>query len=129
MAPFYDAGHGEQAELTKGPGLIGVSFSLCHCASAVEASGSRRAVSGGDDARASKESRAVGVKELGDRAWGAAGDLLESAGGVVVLAGEDRPLAGDEQFSRPGRYPGAGEALEELPLGRDPEGDGLAEFG
>jgi pimeloyl-ACP methyl ester carboxylesterase len=31
--------------------------------------------------------------------------------------------------SRPGRYPGAGEALEELPLGLDPEGDGLAEFG
>jgi hypothetical protein len=68
------------------------------------------------------------VEELGDRSWGAADDLLEGAGGVVVLAGEDRPLVRDEQLSRPRRYPGAGETLEELPLGRDPEGDGLAEF-
>src|SRR5215467_2316552 len=90
--------------------------------------GSRRAGSGEDDARASEEFRAVVVKELGDWAWGAAGDLLEGAGRVVVLAGEDRPLARDEQLSRPRRYPGAGEALEELPLGGDPEGDGLAEF-
>ena len=58
-----------------------------------------------------------------------AGDLLEGVGCVVVLACEDRPLAGDEQLGRPGRYPGAGEAVEELPLARDPEGDGLAEFG
>lgn len=50
---------------------------------------------------------------------GAAGDLLEGAGGVVVLVGQDCPLAREEQFSRPGRYPGAGEAVEELPLGRD----------
>ena len=68
------------------------------------------------------------VKELGHRARGAAGDLLEGVGRVVVLAGEDRPLARDEQLRRPGRYPGAGEALEQLPLGRDVEGDGLAEF-
>src|SRR5271154_5353037 len=91
--------------------------------------GSRRAGSGEDDARASGEFRAVFVEELGDWARGAAGDLLEGAGRVVVLAGEDRPLARDEQLSRPGWYPGAGEAAEELPLGRDPEGDGLAEFG
>src|SRR5215831_2528525 len=91
--------------------------------------GSRRAGSGEDDARASEEFRAVVVKELGDWAWGVAGDLLEGAGGVVVLAGEDCPLARDEQLGRPCRYPGAGEALEELPFGRDLEGDGLAEFG
>jgi hypothetical protein len=82
-----------------------------------------------DDARASGEFRAVVVKELGDWARGAAGDLAEGAGRVVVLAGQDRPLARDEQLGRPGRYPGAAEALEELPLGRDLEGDGLAEFG
>ncbi len=46
-----------------------------------------------DDARASDEFRAVVVKELGDWAWGAAGDLLEGAGRVVVLTGENRPLA------------------------------------
>src|SRR5215831_13721942 len=91
--------------------------------------GSRGAGSGEDYARASDEFRAVVMKELGDWAWGAAGDLLEGSGRVVVLAGEDRPLARDEQLSRPRRYPGAGEALEELPLGRDPESDGLAEFG
>src|ERR1700722_20243976 len=91
--------------------------------------GSRRPGSGEDDARASGEFRAVVVKELRDWARGAAGDLLEGAGRVVVLAGQDRPLAGDEQLSRPRRYSGAGEALEELSLGRDPEGDGLAEFG
>jgi hypothetical protein len=62
---------------------------------------------------------AVVVEELGHRARGAAGDLLEGVGRVVVLAGEDRPLARDEQLSRPCRYPGAGEAAEELPLGRD----------
>src|SRR4029077_15715682 len=84
---------------------------------------------GWGDARASEEFRAVLAEELGHRARGASGDLLEGAGGVVVLAGEDRPLARDEQLSRPRRYPGAGEALEELPLGRDLEGDGLAEFG
>jgi hypothetical protein len=55
---------------------------------------------------------------------GVAGDLLEGVGRVVVLAGEDRPLARDEQLSRPGRYPGAEEALEDLPLGRDPKGRG-----
>ena len=82
-----------------------------------------------DDARASDEFRAVLVKELSHRARGVAGDLLEGAGRVVVLAGEDRPFARDEQLSGPGRYPGAGEALQELPLGCDPEGDGLAEFG
>jgi hypothetical protein len=69
------------------------------------------------------------VEELGDRARGAAGDLAEGAGRVVVLAGQDRPLPRDKQLSRPGWYPGAGEAVEELPLGRDPERDGLAEFG
>ena len=82
----------------------------------------------GRSARASEEFRAVVVKELGDWAWGAAGDLLEGGGRVVVLAGEDRPLARDEQLSRPRRYPGDGETLEVLPFGRDPEGDGLAEF-
>ncbi len=79
--------------------------------------------------RASGEFRAVLAEELGYRARGAAGDLLEGAGRVVVLAGEDRPLARDEQLSRPRRYPGAGEAVEELPLCCDQEGDGLAEFG
>jgi hypothetical protein len=69
------------------------------------------------------------VKELCDRARGAAGDLLEGVGRVVVLAGEDRPLAGDEQLGRPRRYPGVEEALKELALGRDPEGDVLAELG
>ena len=52
--------------------------------------------SGEGDARASGEFRAIVVKEFGDWAWGAAGDLLEGAGGVVVLAGQDRPLARDE---------------------------------
>jgi hypothetical protein len=81
------------------------------------------------DARASGEFRAVLVEELGHRARGAAGDLAEGAGGVVVLAGQDRPLARDEQLSGPRWYPGADQAVEILPLGRDPEGDGLAEFG
>ena len=63
---------------------------------------SRRAGSGEDDARASEEFRAVLVEELGHRARGVAGDLLEGAGRVVVLAGEDRPLARDEQLSGPG---------------------------
>src|SRR5258705_7785391 len=45
------------------------------------------------DARASGEFRAVLVEELGYRARGAAGDLAEGAGRVVVLAGQDRPLA------------------------------------
>ena len=62
---------------------------------------------------ASDEFRAVVVKELGHRARRAAGDLLEGAGRVVVLAGEDRPLARDEQLGRPRRYPRAGQALEE----------------
>src|SRR5271165_1031712 len=66
------------------------------------------------DARASDEFRAVLVQELGHWARGAAGDLLEGAGRVVVLAGEDRPLARDQQLRLPGRYPRAGEALEEL---------------
>jgi hypothetical protein len=81
------------------------------------------------DARASGEFRAVLVEELGHRARGAAGDLAEGAGGVVVLVGQDRPLARDEQLSGPRWYPGADQAVEILPLGRDPEGDGLAEFG
>ena len=63
-----------------------------------------------NDAWASEEFRAVLVKELGHRAWGAAGDLLEDVGRVVVLAGEDRPIARDEQLSPPRRYPGADEA-------------------
>jgi len=57
------------------------------------------------DVRASGEVRAVLAEELGYRARGAAGDLGEGAGGVVVLAGQDRPLARDEQLSGPGRYP------------------------
>jgi hypothetical protein len=65
--------------------------------------------SGEDRARRSVEFRAVVVKELGEWAWRAAGDLLEGVGRVVVLAGEDRPLARDEQLSRPGRDPRAGE--------------------
>src|SRR5690242_3644665 len=69
------------------------------------------------------------MEELSYRARGAAGDLAERAGRVVVLAGQDRPLARDEQLSRPGRYPGADQAVEELPLARDLEGDGLAKFG
>ncbi len=54
-----------------------------------------RAAGGGEqlgplhDARALHEFCAVLVKELGHRARGAAGDLLEGVGGVVVLAGED----------------------------------------
>jgi len=83
---------------------------------------------GRGDAPALDEFRAVLVKELGHRARGAAGDLLESVSRVLVLAGEDRPLARDEQLSRPRRYPGVDEALEELALGRDPEGDVLAEL-
>ena len=58
----------------------------------------------------SDEFRTVVVKELGNGPWGAAGDLLEGAGRVVVLAGENGPLTRDEQLSRPRRYPGAGEA-------------------
>jgi hypothetical protein len=58
------------------------------------------------------------VQELGDGARRPAGDLLEGVGRVVVLAGEDRPLARDEQLCRPRRYPGADETLAELPLGR-----------
>jgi hypothetical protein len=54
------------------------------------------------------------VEELGHRARCAAGDLGEGAGRVVVLAGQDRPLARDEQLSGPGRYPGADQAVEEL---------------
>lgn len=45
------------------------------------------------DARGSGEFRAVLVEELGHRARGAAGDLAEGAGRVVVLTGQDRPLA------------------------------------
>ena len=52
---------------------------------------------GSGDARASGEFRAVVVMELGDWAWGVAVDLLEGAGRVAVLAGEDRPFARDEQ--------------------------------
>ncbi len=62
------------------------------------------------DARGSGEFRAVLVEELGHRARGAAGDLLKGACGVVVLPGQDRPLARDEQLSGPRRYPGAGQA-------------------
>ena len=62
---------------------------------AARARGCRRTGSGEDDARASGEFRAVLVKELGHRARGAAGDLLEGGGRVVVLAGADRPLARD----------------------------------
>ena len=69
------------------------------------------------------------VKELRDRARRAAGDLLEGVGRVVVLAGEDRPFARDEQFSLTCRYPGTDQAVEDLTLGLDPEADGLADFG
>src|SRR4029079_3398794 len=55
-------------------------------------------------------------------------NLLKGAGGVVVLPGQDRPLARDEQLNGPRRYPAAGQAVEVLPLGRDAEGDGFAEF-
>ena len=81
-----------------------------------------------DDAPASHEFRAVLVKELGHRTRGAAGDLLEGVGRVVVLTGEDRPLACDQQLSRPRRYPGVDEPVEEGPLGSGLEGDGLTEF-
>ena len=37
------------------------------------------------------------VKERGYWAAGAAGDLLEGVGPVVVLAGKDRPLPRDQQ--------------------------------
>jgi hypothetical protein len=49
--------------------------------------------SGERDARVSDEFRAVLVQELGDGARRPAGDQLEGIGRVVVLAGEDRPLA------------------------------------
>jgi hypothetical protein len=48
------------------------------------------------DARVSDEFRAVLVQEVGDGVRRPAGDLLEGVGRVVVLAGEDRPLARDE---------------------------------
>jgi hypothetical protein len=64
------------------------------------------------ETRASDEFRAVVVEELGHRARGAAGDPLEGVGRMVVLASEDRPLARDEQFSRPRRDTGADEAIE-----------------
>src|SRR6185437_16123706 len=87
------------------------------------------AVLAAGDVRGLSEFRAVLVEELSYRARGMAGDLGEGAGGVVVLAGQYRPLARDKQLSRPGRYPGAGQAIEVLPVGSDAEGDGLAEFG
>ena len=77
---------------------------------------------------ASDELLAVVAKELVNRAWRAARDLAEAAGRAGVLAGEDRPLARDQQLSLPRRDPGTGEALEELPLSGDLEGDGLAEL-
>jgi hypothetical protein len=91
--------------------------------------GGTPAVLAAGDVRGLSEFRAVLVEELSYRARGMAGDLGEGAGGVVVLAGQYRPLARDKQLSRPGRYPGAGQAIEVLPVGSDAEGDGLAEFG
>src|ERR1700709_2682703 len=56
----------------------------------------------------------VFAKDRAERARGTARDLLEGVGRVVVLAGEDRPLARNEQISCPCRYPSADHALEEL---------------
>src|SRR4029079_13123230 len=67
-----------------------------------------RGWTGEGHARASGECGAVVVKELGHRAWGAAGDLLEGVRRVVVLAGEDRPLARDEELCLPRPHYGAG---------------------
>ena len=55
---------------------------------------------------------AVLVEVLGQRAREAADDLLEGVGRVVVLAGQDRPLARDEQLGFSDRTPGADEARE-----------------
>ena len=44
------------------------------------------------DAETSDEFGAALVEELGQRSGGAAGDLLEGVGRVVVFAGQDRPL-------------------------------------
>src|SRR5262245_48583551 len=71
----------------------------------------------------SDEFAAVLVKELGQQARGSAGDPLEGVGRVVVLAGEGRPLPRDEQLGRLGGCPVGDEAIEELPLVRDPEAD------
>src|SRR5262249_43522626 len=67
----------------------------------------------------SKEFCAVLVEKFSQRARGTAGDLLEGVGRVVVLTGEDRPLARDQQFSFARRYAGVDEPLEDLALVSD----------
>jgi hypothetical protein len=81
-----------------------------------------------EHAGASDECRAEFVKELGHGARGAAGNPLKGVGRIVVLAGEDRPLARNEQLSLPRGDPAADETFEKLSLGRNPEGHRLAEL-
>jgi len=60
---------------------------------------------GRGDALALDEFRAVFVKELGHRARGAAGDLLESVSRVLVLAAELRAAGGAGQSRTIDREP------------------------
>src|SRR6476469_2294159 len=77
--------------------------------SSSKASGNARS-SSGRRPPPSDELGAVVVQELGEGSRRPAGDLLEGVGRVVVFAGEDRPLARDQQLGRSRRYAGADEA-------------------
>jgi len=58
-----------------------------------------------------------------------AGQLADGTGKVLVLAGLDRPFAGDEKLGLAGRDASLGEPGEELVLGQRLEADRVAEFG